>query len=220
MTLLTVLLPQRCAVCGRPGAGICDRCHTGLVRIVPPLCARCGAPGAWPVRRCAECTGRRLAFACARAAIVYEERARALVGAWKERGRRDLAPVAADLVVATVPRPGVDALCPVPGDRDRGLRRGHASASRLALELSARWGVPVLELLRRRSGVGRQRGLPREERRRNVAHTFAPALAAPRRVCLVDDVYTTGSTATACATELRRAGAVRVEVVCLARAVR
>jgi ComF family protein len=220
MSVLTVLLPQRCAVCSRPGAAVCDPCLDGLVRIGPPVCERCGAPGAWPVRRCAECAGRRLAFASVRAAIVYEDRARALVGAWKERGRRDLAAVAADLVAGAVPRPAVDALCPVPGDRDRGLRRGHASAARLADELSTRWELPVLALLRRRPGIDRQRGLARARRRANVARAFLPAGQAPQRVCLIDDVYTTGSTATACATELRRAGASRVEVVCLARAVR
>ena len=66
----------------------------------------------------------------------------------------------------------------------------------------------------------RQRDLPRAERRQNVARAFSARGSAPGRVCLVDDVYTTGSTATACATALRRAGARRVEVVCLARAVR
>ena len=58
------------------------------------------------------------------------------------------------------------------------------------------------------------------ERRGNVAGAFSPSGASPPRVCLIDDVYTTGSTATACATELRRPGARRVDVVCLARAVR
>ena len=72
-------------------------------------------------------------------------------------------------------------------------------------------------LLRRRPGVERQRGLPRTERRRNVARAFTARGTAPARVCLVDDVYTTGSTATACATALRRAGARRVDVVCLAQ---
>lgn len=220
MDLLAVLLPQRCPVCGRPGAAVCDPCLAGLVRIGPPLCERCGAPGPWPVRRCAECAGRRLAFARARAAIVYEARARALVGAWKERGRRDLVAVAADLVVEAVPRPAVDGLCAVPGDRDRGLRRGHTAAGCLAYELAVRWDLPALDLLRRRPGIERQRSLPRATRRLNVARAFRPVGSAPRRVCLVDDVYTTGSTATACATELRRIGASRVDVVCLARAVR
>lgn len=220
MQVLEVLLPRRCGVCGRVGEAVCARCLERLVRCLPPCCERCGAPGPWPVRRCAECAGRRLAFASARAALVYEGGARALVGAWKERGRRDLAQVAARLVADTVPAPKADALVPVPGDRDRGLKRGHVPATALANELSVLWSIPVRPLLRRAPGVRRQRDLPRAERRQNVAGVFTAGRAAPARVCLIDDVYTTGSTATACATALRRAGAAHVEVICLARAVR
>ncbi len=220
MQLLDLVFPLRCGVCGRVGESVCAPCFAGLVPCGPPWCERCGAPGPWPVRRCAECSGRRLAFASARAAIVYEGRARAFVTSWKERGRRDLAGVAASLVVDALPRPPVDVLAFVPGDRDRGLARGHTPAAALASELSAAWSIPVAALLRRRPGVERQRGLPRAERRQNVARAFSARGVPPARVCLVDDVYTTGSTATACATALRRAGARRVEVVCLARAVR
>jgi len=151
---------------------------------------------------------------------VYESHARSFVGSWKERGRRDLTAVAAGLMVTFLPRPAVDVIAFVPGDRDRELRRGHSPAAALARELSGAWEIPVATLLRRRPGVQRQRDLPRAERRRNAARAFAPCGPAPRRVCLVDDVYTTGSTATACAAALRRAGARRVEVACFARAVR
>jgi predicted amidophosphoribosyltransferase len=172
------------------------------------------------VRRCAECSGRRLAFASARAAVVYETHARAFVASWKERGRRDLTKVAAGIVVATLPRPAVDVLAFVPGDRDRELKRGHAPSAALARELSRAWEIPVATLLLRRPGVDRQRDLPRAARRANAAQAFSPCARAPTRVCLVDDVYTTGSTATACATALRKAGARRVDVACFARAVR
>ena len=74
----------------RPGPRAVRSLLKGLRRIPPPLCERCGAPTAWPVRRCGECAGRRLAFASARAAIVYDEPARALVRSWKERGLRGL----------------------------------------------------------------------------------------------------------------------------------
>lgn len=220
MSLLDVVLPRRCGICGRAGDSVCATCLLRLVRCLPPWCERCGAPGPWPVRRCAECSGRRLAFATARAALVYEDGARAFVAAWKERGRRDLAAVAARLVVAALPKPDVDVIAFVPGDRDRGLKRGSLPAAALASELSVAWSIPSALLLRRRPGVDRQRGLPRAERRSNVAHAFSARGASPGRVCLVDDVYTTGSTATACSTALRRAGARRVEVVCLARALR
>jgi len=220
MALLDLVLPRRCGVCGRVGASLCGACLARLVRSVPPWCERCGAPGPWPVRRCAECAGRRLAFASARAALVYDDGARSLVASWKERGRRDLAAVAAGLVVESVPPPAVDVVTFVPGDRDRQLARGHMPAHALAEELSAAWSIPLGALLRRRPGIDRQRGLPRVARRRNVAQAFTPRVSSPARVCLVDDVYTTGSTVTACASALRRAGACTVEVVCLARAVR
>ena len=218
--MLELLLPQRCAVCARPGEQLCARCRARLVRIAPPVCERCGAPGAWPVRRCAECAGRRLAFARARAAIVYDEPARALVGTWKERGRRDLAAHAAELVTAVVARPDVEALTFVPSDFERGLSRGHAPAERLARELASRWELSWLRLLGRTRTVPPQRGLGLAERRRNVVGAFAARGEVPRRICLVDDVYTSGSTASACASALRREGARCVEVVCLARAVR
>jgi predicted amidophosphoribosyltransferase len=172
------------------------------------------------VLRCAECSGRRLAFAQARAAIVYDQPARRFVLAWKERGQRRLAREAASLVAETLIRPDVAALTFVPADPDRALRRGHRPAEALARELAPLWRLPVRPLVRRARPIERQRGLGLKERRRNVAGAFASAGAAPARVCLVDDVYTSGATAAAAASALRRGGARRVEVVTLARAVR
>jgi ComF family protein len=217
---LDFILPQRCAVCARIDEAICPACLRALVRIAPPWCERCGTPGPWPVRRCVECAGRRLAFATARAAIVYEERARTLVRSWKEHGRRDVAEAAADLVARTVPRPSASALVFVPADPDRRLRRGHAPPEGLARQLGHRWSLPVEPLLERVRSGARQRGLRLSQRRRNVAGVFAARGHSPTHVCLIDDVYTTGATAGACATELRRAGARRVDVVSLARTVR
>ncbi len=219
--MLELLLPERCAVCARPGNPLCAPCRDALIRLREPVCERCGSPGQWPVRRCAECAGRRLAFARARAAIVYDERARALVREWKERGRRRLAEQAATLVAEVIPRPeDADALSYVPGDPERAWRRGDVAPRGLALVLGALWDVPVADLLRRVDSQPRQRGLSLVERRRNVRGTVTATEAPPRTVCLVDDVYTSGATADACASALRKAGASRVEVVTLARAVR
>ncbi len=193
-----------------------------LVRVGPTGCARCGAPGPWPVERCVECIGRRLAFARARAALVYDARTRALVACWKEQGRRDLARHLAEIVMECVTQPEADAITFVPGDRERGLRRGHVPAEGLARSLGRVWSLPVVGLLAR-TGVGvtkRQASLPRAERRSNVRGAFVCRTDPPACLILVDDVYTTGATVGACATVLRGAGARRVEVVCLARAVR
>src|SRR6187551_3835003 len=149
MGLLGLVLPSRCAVCARPGPALCEHCDGSLIRLGPPVCDRCGCPGAWPVRRCVECAGRRLAFAHARSTLVYDARARLLVSAWKERGRRDLAPALATIVAEVIARPDVETLTFVPGDRERGRARGHVPAERLAEALAACWGLPVERLLAR-----------------------------------------------------------------------
>jgi len=216
--LLELLLPQRCVVCGSGGRQLCAACREELPRIEPPLCARCGAPTAWPVERCRECAGRRLAFASARAAVGYDAGARRLVHAWKEHGLRRLAFETAQLVTERLPPPEVDVLTFVPADRSRRLERGHNPAERLALELAAVWELPCVPLLQRIRG-GRQRGSSAAERR-TVRGAFCPTATAPRRVGLIDDVYTTGATAAAAATALRKAGARRVEAIAFARALR
>jgi predicted amidophosphoribosyltransferase len=216
--VLDLLLPQRCVVCGCGGKQLCPDCRKELTQIESPLCARCGAPTAWPVERCRECAGRRLGFASARAAVGYDEAARRLVHAWKERGLRRLATEVARIVVEGLPPPAVEALTFVPSDRARRLERGHNPAERLALELAAAWELPCLALLERTRG-GRQRGSSAAERR-TVRGAFRATGAAPRTVAVIDDVYTTGATAAAAATALRAAGARRVEALAFARALR
>lgn len=217
--LVDLLLPRRCAACGAGERLLCATCRTALVLLTGPRCERCGAPTAWPVERCTECSGRRLPFRTARAAVAYDGPARTLVAAWKERGLRSLAAEAAELVVEVVPRPPAAALTFVPGDRERTLWRGANTAEALANALVDRWDLPVESLLERTRRVPRQRGLSRPVRRKNVRAAFH-ATTAPAVVALVDDVYTTGATVGAAATELRRAGAREIHVVTFARAVR
>ena len=199
---------------------MCASCSAALRPLTPPLCERCGAPTAWPVLRCAECGGRRLAFARARSAVEYDEPVRRIVAAWKERGLRRLADWAAAVVVEALPRPDVAGLTWVPADPDRRLKRGHHAAERLAEALAATWQLPAAPFLVRRGSSARQRGMARAERRRNVAGAFEPIASAPGRVALVDDVFTTGATANAAASALRRGGARHVEIVTFARTIR
>jgi predicted amidophosphoribosyltransferase len=219
MRLFDLLVPERCAACGWGERIVCPACLAALRLLQGPLCARCGAPTAWPVDRCAECGGRRLSFARARAAVAYDGPARTLVAAWKERGLRTLGRVFAGLVTDVVPRPPVEVVTFVPGDRDRVLRRGQNTAEALARLVGLEWDLPVEPLLVRRRHIRPQRGLSRPERRKNVQRAFQ-AGTAPTAVALIDDVYTTGATVGAAAAELRRAGARAVHVVTFARAVR
>ena len=218
--LLDLLLPRRCVVCALPGSTLCPACAVSLPRIAGPLCARCGAPVSWPVERCRECSGRRLAFASARAAVEYDAGVRSLVSAWKEHGLRGLASLAAAIVDEVVATPSAQLITFVPPDGDRSIRRGHHPPARLAGELGRRWELPVEPLLARTRPLRPQRGLPRDQRRRNVRGAFRAGRPARGRILLVDDVYTTGSTVSAAASALRTAGAARVDVITFARAVR
>jgi ComF family protein len=218
--LVDLLLPRTCVNCGSAADTLCGRCLRELRPLGVPRCSLCGAPTAWSVERCRECTGRRLAFARARAAIAYDGPARPLVRAWKERGLRQVATLAAELVIAHVERPEADVIAYIPPDPIRQLGRGHHPAERLARELGARWELETATLLRRTDTVRRQTGLPLAERRRNVRNAFAATVAAPDGVVLVDDVYTSGATADAAARALRSVGAREVQVVTFARAVR
>jgi predicted amidophosphoribosyltransferase len=220
VSILNLLLPAKCVVCASVGEQLCHGCRESLPLLRPPLCERCGAPTAWPVSRCRECSGRRLAFASARAAVEYDGNVRRFVGAWKERGLRRLATEAAELVVGAVQPPRVAVLTFVPPDRERVLRRGHHPAERLADELGVRWDLPVRPLLAWTRAIPHQRGLSRADRRRNVAGALRPAARAPTRAGLIDDVYTSGATAATAASALRKGGARRVEVITFARVVR
>ena len=205
--LLDLVFPRRCVVCGGPAQALCGSCSDSLRRLGEPRCERCGAPTAWPVERCRECSGRRIAFASARAAVAYDDAARLLVAAWKERGLRKLAALAAELVCRGRPaaervhadlRPGRPESPPRPRPQP-----GRAPGG----EIGARWQLPVASLLARAHGVAPQRGLPLAERRRNVRGVFQATGRAPGAVVLVDDVYTSGATVSAAATALRKAGA-------------
>ena len=125
-------------------------------------------------------------------------------------------------MVERLEAPAADVITYIPPDPIRLLHRGHHPAEQLARELARRWCLPEACLLvRAGSGAStRQTGLPRVERLRNARGAFVAVAKTPRRVLLVDDVYTTGATVAAAASALRRAGAVQVDVVTFARTVR
>jgi predicted amidophosphoribosyltransferase len=218
--IVDLVLPRRCVSCAAAGHAFCAQCRGALRALSPPQCARCGAPTAWPVERCRECAGRRLAFASARSAFAYAGPAKPFLRGWKERGLRQLGTLAGELVAERLTPVAADVVTCVPADRVRQLERSRHPAEMLARELARRWGLPYAALLGRARAAQRQAGLAYVGRRANVQGAFEAREGVPSRVLLVDDVYTTGATASAGASALRRAGATRVEIVTFARAVR
>lgn len=115
-----------------------------------------------------------------------------------------------------------DCVVPVPLHSRRLRQRGYNQAELLAQVVNRYYEVPVVEALQRTRETHPQFDLPREARLTNVSGAFRVALPGAvynKNIILLDDIYTTGSTAAECCRTLKIAGAQRVEVVTLARAV-
>jgi ComF family protein len=222
--LPSLLWPDRCAACDALGAGpFCDPCSTSLVPC-PAGCPCCGAPAeeellpALRPRRCCHCRRTPPPFARASAPWLHGGALAEAVHRLKYEGRSDLAAPLGVLFAGADP-PAADVVAPIPLHSARLRQRGYDQAFLLAREAAGRLGVPLRLLLTRVRATGQQIHLDRPARERNVRGAFiASREAAGKRVCLVDDVLTTGATAAAAALALLRAGAVRVEVRTLARA--
>ncbi len=151
----------------------------------------------------------------------YEGTLRELIHLFKYQRIRTLAAPLGMMLVSALPRDErFDVISPMPMHWMRRWQRGFNQAELLARMIGRRTGIPVRNLVRRRRATAPQAGLSNAQRRSNVAGVFAVRRRtgiAGRRILLVDDVFTTGATASACAAALKRAGAARVTVLTLAR---
>ncbi len=154
----------------------------------------------------------------------YEGVLRELIHIYKYGKVQTMARPLADFLARALPRDeSYDLVTPVPLYWHRLWRRGFNQAALLARDIGRRCGIPFAATLRRVRSTAAQAGLSNTDRRRNVAAAFAcrrtlrgPALRG-KRILLIDDVMTTGSTAAACARVLKQAGAARVALLTVAR---
>lgn len=202
---LAVVAPVACSGCGRPDRAVCDDCRRALVAhpmpVSRPGLERRNAPPVW-------------------AALQYAGPAAAMIGAFKDGGRTDAAPVLARALRAAVacalagaPDGRPIEVCTIPSTaralRERGYRPVELMLGRSGIRSS-----PVLRLARDRAD---QAGLGVEARRANAEGALAaPRALAGRRFLIVDDVLTTGSTLTEAMRALDAAGASAVALAVVA----
>jgi competence protein ComFC len=228
-----LLFPDDCRLCGQPledssRIPVCGAC----LRLPVPLaseyfCATCRTPFANPFPldasgRCALCRNNLQGFDAAYSFGAYQGALRDLIHLLKYERIRTLGRPLGNFLAAAFPRDQrFDAIVPMPLHWRRQWQRGFNQSALLAGEVGRRFGLPVIEAVRRARATASQAGLTNAKRRANVTGAFAPARRIPvtgLRLLLVDDVLTTGATASACSRALKSAGACYVAFLALARA--
>jgi len=193
----------------------------------PFFCVSCRTPfqNQFPLDadgRCALCRNGLRGYDAAYSYGAYEGVLRELIHVYKYGRVETLARPLADLLRAALPRGEQwEAVAAVPLHWRRKWQRGFNQSELLARDVARGLGAPLVKTLRRVRATPAQAGLSRTARRRNMTAAFRlrrPGPVAGRRVLLIDDVLTTGSTAAACARALKQAGAARVVVLTVARA--
>ena len=231
-----LLLPVRCASCDRPLHGdpvpfFCRRCWATMKPLKGPACPRCGRPFHSPSslthspdHLCGDCRLDPPAFSRAWSSWAYEPPLTEAIRLFKYHGKVALAAHLGDLM-EPIPSdwPDIDLLMPVPLFPERLREREFNQSLLLADRLNRRLRVTLsYDNLVRDRATSPQTELPRSARLQNLRHAFAaarPLEVEGRRVLLIDDVYTTGTTLNECAKTLRKAGASEVYAWTLARTV-
>jgi ComF family protein len=228
-----LLFPVACKICGQVfvaegGGPACPACWAKIAPWAGSLCRRCGRPlAAQPARRGARCGDCRQPrpFQRARSYGMYAAELRELLQLFKFGGAEGigmrLGSALGELLRCEPEYAGAELVTWVPLHWRRRRARGFDQAQLLAREVARKLGLaPARGALRRVRDTAPQSGLGGAERRRNLRNAFAARrwrLRGARRLILVDDVWTTGSTLAECARTLRRAGARRVYLATVAR---
>lgn len=225
-----LVFPPFCLACERRLPSdrlplLCDDCRTRIPFIRSPICPCCGLPHTGGTDHpCGICLTKPYSFSLARAAVLYHPPVAPLISALKFKGQMTCLTSLARLAVTS---PGFrelskpDLILPVPLHAKRLRQRGFNQSLVLARCCfpGNKGIIDPAALIKIRPTVP-QTQLSGTDRRRNVSGSFSvkqPHKVKNKKILLIDDVFTTGSTVNECARTLRRAGAKQVEIFTLAR---
>ncbi len=228
------ILPEDCTTCGKPLADdpvpfFCRRCWGQIVPLEEPSCPRCHVPFASkyatshsPSHLCGGCRRRPPVFTEAWSLYPYIPPLQEAICLFKYKGKLGLIDWLSDLMVARLPRSiEADLIVPVPLHPTRLREREFNQSLFLADRLSRHLRIPLsYDNLVRAAPTDAQTTLSRQARLKNLRKAFVvtgPAEVQEKRILLIDDVYTTGTTVNECAKVLRKAGSGPIYVVTLAR---
>ena len=231
--LLNLAFPDDCRVCSSPLSNysripVCPAClEIPKPFVAEHYCVSCNSPfiNAYPLDengQCGLCRRGLTGFDAAYSFGEYEGTLRKLVHLFKYSNVETLSNPLGRMMVSALPRDiRFDLVTAMPLHWTRRWKRGFNQAEALARVAADSLRIPLVSVLKRTRATPQQANLTNAQRRLNVRGAFEvrdKARIANQHVLLVDDVFTTGATAGACAAVLKRAGAKRVTVLTLARA--
>lgn len=233
-TFLHVIFPSTCANCKTrlwddPIPFVCRACWETVIPISGPCCPHCGGPFTSPValqyspsHECGACRNKPPAFTQTWSLFPYQSPLKEAIILFKYRGKRSLTKPFLQAIIPALPTlPTIDVLMPVPLHPQRLREREYNQSLLLAHGLSQHLQIPlVLSCLLRIKATVPQTSLSRKERLTNLHRVFAIDDATrikDKRILLIDDVFTTGTTLHECAKALRKAGSGPVYGLTLAR---
>ena len=234
--VLNLLYPPVCPLCDKTvptekSGSLCNVCELKIKIIREPKCMKCGKQLESDVMEyCEQCKKRSFHFIRGFTLFNYEEEAKELILKLKYKGRRDIAEYFARQIIINygniLMELSVDAIVPVPIHKERLISRGYNQAESIASLLSRYMGIPcVEEILVRKKQTEAQKKLSGNERLINLYDAFdVDEYALERykkrmnlkRIILVDDIFTTGSTIECCSLTLNKHGVDNVWFVAVA----
>ena len=224
-----LVFPRFCIVCGQlvgpdVSADVCDECREKIRLPEGRYCKRCSAPMAKYADACPNCHNMHLRMNGATAFGAYEGALRESILDYKYGGRQHLCrtfgALVADAAKRAWPEVRFDAVAGVPLHRARRRERGFDQAMEIARRAARALGAPYRpSIIRRVTETESQVGLTKTARVKNMKGAFeARGSGSVQRVLVVDDIMTTGATASEAARALKRAGVKAVYAVAVARA--
>lgn len=219
------LYPPVCAGCGRGGQRFCSECLTQVKVITGSLCAFCGNKTSAGSSVCPQCSSGTVYFEAAASWAVYGGTLREAIHALKYRQDMGLGEFFSTFLITLVRNRGwnFDLVLPVPISQDRRRERGYNQAELISSPIAFHFQQPhSSKALIRIKDTGTQVDRSKFERDLflNDAFSANPATLKGRKVLLVDDIITTGSTINHCAKALKEAGASEVYAISIAKTLR
>lgn len=226
MKISELFFPQevKCILCGREieKDGICDNCYAHLPRICGKVCEKCGGEVMGMGKYCNDCSNGDFFIEKNFCIFNYVDKVKSAIIAFKFGGRKHIGYAFSHIIHDYLSgiRKFFDIIVPMPIHEMRKKERGFNQSEVLAEYLKEDYSVEK-DVLIRVKNTPHQTGLNKENRQCNLDGAFKVVnkdKIAGKRILILDDIYTTGSTINECAKTLLKSGAEVVYGLCLARA--